>query len=153
VSDEGGEAACWAHLAERGDIEDVHDVERLVRDFYRQAAMDDILGPVFEASHIDWKRHIATLVDFWSWQLLGQREYSGNPLRAHEPAHQRTPFTAEHYARWLSLFRDTVDASFEGPRAEFAKERAAKMATALRRLLSGVSDAGDTPVAPVWRAS
>ncbi|MGZ4807596.1 MAG: group III truncated hemoglobin, partial [Ilumatobacteraceae bacterium] len=104
--DEGGEAPCWAHLFEEPtrDIIDSDDVERLVVDFYREAAMDDVLGPVFAAAHMNWNTHIATLVDFWSWQLLGVQGYEGNPLRAHEPVHQRTPLEPIHYERWLELF-------------------------------------------------
>ncbi len=146
--DEGGDPACWAHLFEtpESDIADRDDVEHFVRDFYRQAAMDDVLGPVFAATEMNWNAHIETLVDFWSWQLFGQRGYVGNPLRAHEPANARTPFGAEHYARWLELFEGTVDNLFAGPVADLAKARARKMATALSRLLTGVSDVGDTPV-------
>ncbi len=53
--EEGGEAPCWAHLlaAPDSDIADRDDIERFVRDFYRQAAMDDVLGPVFVAAGID----------------------------------------------------------------------------------------------------
>ena len=39
-----------AAVDERTDLADRADVESLVRDFYRQAAMDDLLGPVFEAA-------------------------------------------------------------------------------------------------------
>ena len=41
---EGGDPPCWAHLLDdaRGDIVDRHDIEVLVRNFYRDAAMDDI---------------------------------------------------------------------------------------------------------------
>ena len=53
---------------------------------------DDMLGPVFEAADVDWTVHIAKLIDFWAWQLLGDPGYEGNPLRAHEPVHARTPF-------------------------------------------------------------
>ena len=127
---------------DRHDIRDRSDLERLVRDFYRQAAMDDVLGPVFEAAHVDWPHHIATLVDFWEWQLLGGREYVGNPLRAHAPVHGRTPFTEEHYERWLTLFSETVDEDAVGPVAEQAKVRAGKMAAAMRRLLEGSSSDG-----------
>lgn len=122
------------------------DVERLVRDFYRDAAMDDLLGPVFAAAHVDWPQHIATLTDFWCWQLFGERGYVGNPLRAHEPVHARTPFASAHYERWLALFEETVDASFAGPVAELAKARARRMARALRRLLDGGADAGDVAI-------
>lgn len=161
--DEGGEAPCWAHLfadptgPARPDIGGRDDIHVLVRDFYRQAAMDEILGPVFERAKVDWNVHIAVLIDFWSWQLLGERGYEGNPLRAHEPLHERTPFTAAHYERWLELFSGTIDDHFAGPVAELAKGRGAKMAAAMRRLLDhgaeGGSDPGSAPAEPRWVAS
>ena len=158
--DEGGDPPCWSHLVEqaefdasRPDLADRAAIERMVRDFYRDAAMDDVLGPVFHAARVDWPAHIATLVDFWSWQLLGEPGYVGHPLRAHEPVHTRTPLTRVHYERWVSLFHSTIDASFEGPRADAAKQRGSKMAAALARLLSGVSASGTEPIEPVWRAA
>jgi hemoglobin len=146
--DEGGEPACWAHLfpGPRHDIVDRDDVQWLVVEFYRAAAMDDLLGPIFEAAHVDWSVHIPKLVDFWSWQLFGEPRYEGNPLRAHEPSHARTPFRREHYERWLELFGETVDTAFEGATADFAKERAHRMARALRRLLAGQSAPGDESI-------
>ena len=108
--------------------------------------MDDLLGPIFSAAQVDWPTHIATLTDFWAWQLLGQRGYDGNPLRAHEPIHRRCPFADAHFARWLDLFTTTVDIHFVGPHAEAAKQRAAKMAHALERLLA---DQHGDPRAPV----
>lgn len=117
------------------DIATRDDVARFVRDFYRQVAMDDVLGPVFEAADVDWPRHIATLTDFWSWQLLGDDGYDGNPLLVHRPVHARTPFTDAHYERWLQILDDTLDAGFAGPVAETAHVRGRKMAAALRRLL------------------
>jgi hemoglobin len=145
---EGRDPTCWAHLFEAptSDISDRADVDRFVRDFYRHAAMDDLLGPVFAATEMNWNAHIDTLVDFWSWQLLGQRGYVGNPLLAHAPVHARTPFTAEHYERWLELFEVTVDNAFSGPVAKLAKARARKMAAAMRRLLDGVANTGGVPV-------
>jgi len=61
--DEGGDPACWAHLfgTPESDIVDRADVEHFVRDFYRQAAMDDVLGPVFAATQMNWNAHIETL--------------------------------------------------------------------------------------------
>ena len=150
---EGGESACWLHLFddERRDLLDRGDIERLVVAFYRDAAMDDLLGPVFHAARVDWGAHVATLVDFWSWQLLGEPGYEGHPLRAHEPSHARTPFTRAHYDRWIELFCDTVDRSFAGPRSEVAKMRGRKMARAMERLLAGESDDGAAPTKPIWR--
>ena len=142
-----------ADLAQRVDISTRADVELLVRSFYRYAAMDELLGPIFKAADVNWPAHIETLTEFWSWQLLGQPGYVGNPLRAHEPAHTVTPFADEHFERWLDLFTDTVDAHFVGPTADLAKGRGFKMARAMRRLLNGVDDTADAPIAPLWRRS
>lgn len=146
---EGGEAPCRLDefALDRPDIRSRADVERLVRDFYRDAAMDDLLGPVFHAARVDWNHHIARLTDFWMWQLFGERGYEGNPLRFHEPSHARTPFTPAHYERWVELFTDTVTERFAGPVADLAVTRGRKMARALQRLLDGVSDTGEVPTA------
>ena len=153
--DEGGAPPCWSHLFENvhGDIVDRDDIDLLVRNFYRDAAMDDLLGRVFEAAHVNWNAHVATLIDFWAWQLLGEPGYEGQPLRAHEPVHARTPLSHSHYERWVQLFCDTIDTSFCGPRAEVAKGRGRKMASAMERLLSGVSASGMAPIEPLWRGA
>lgn len=150
---EGGDPPCWSHLFEdtRKDIVDRDHIEQLVRNFYRDAAMDDVLGPVFHAAQVNWNAHVATLIDFWAWQLLGEPGYDGQPLRAHEPVHARTPLSHAHYERWVELFCETVDGSFQGPRAEIAKGRGRKMAAAMERLLSGVSASGTAPIEPMWR--
>jgi hemoglobin len=132
----------------RGDLATRGDIERMVRDFYREAAMDDLLGPIFAAAQVDWPAHIARLTDFWSWQLLGEPGYDGNPLRSHAPVHARTPFTCEHYERWIDLFCGTIEAAFEGPIATTAIGRGRRMASALQRLLEGVEDDGDAPIEP-----
>jgi hemoglobin len=142
----GGDPACWAHTFERHDLATRADVERLVRAFYRAAAMDDLLGPVFTAASVSWPDHLATVTTFWMWQLFGVRGYEGNPLRAHAPVHRRTPFGPEHFERWLDLFTETVDEWFEGPTADMAKTRAAKMARAMQRLLAGESADGDVAI-------
>ena len=145
--DDAGEPACLVgrYAFDRDDLRSRADVERLVRDFYREAAMDDLLGPVFEAAHIDWHHHIERITDFWMWQLFGERGYEGNPLRFHEPSHARTPFTPAHYERWVALFTETIDERFAGPVADLAATRGRKMARALQRLLDGVSDEPHVP--------
>jgi hemoglobin len=136
----------------RDDIGTRDDIGRLVQAFYRDAAMDDLLGPIFEAADVDWPEHIETLTEFWSWQLLGERGYDGNPLRAHEPIHARFPFRDAHFQRWLELFTATVDENFCGPIAATAKIRAVKMAHALQRLLGGAHGAPGESGRAFWTA-
>jgi DNA-binding NarL/FixJ family response regulator len=64
--DEGGGPACWADLLEekRSDITSRGDVRQLVVDFYRDVAMDDVLGPIFAAADVNWSMHIPKLTDF-----------------------------------------------------------------------------------------
>jgi hemoglobin len=154
MSELGGEPACWAHLfdGERHDLATRRDVEALVRSFYRAAAMDEELGPVFQAANVHWPHHIDVVTEFWMGQLFGSPGYEGNPLRAHEPVDRRTPLTEVHFARWLELFTETVDEHYEGPVAELAKARATKMARSLRRLLRGRSAPGASQVEVRWRA-
>lgn len=150
---DGGDPACWAHLVdrERTDLATRAEVEELVRTFYRAAATDELLGPVFEAAHVHWPGHIETVTAFWMDQLFGSHGYTGQPLRAHEPVNRIIPFRPEHFARWLALFTETVDELFVGPVADLATTRAAKMARALERLLRGEAAAGDAPVEVTFR--
>jgi truncated hemoglobin YjbI len=150
--DEGGDPACWSHVfdAERHDLATRTDVSTLVRAFYRAAAMDDLLGPVFTAAHVDWLEHLEIVTDFWMDQLFGGPVRRRNPLRSHDAVHRRTPLGDGHFERWLELFTETVDEHFEGPTAELAKARAVKMARALRRLLDGGSASGAEPIEVRW---
>lgn len=142
--EEGGDPACWAHVfdPERHDLATRGDVAALVRSFYRAAAMDDVLGPVFAAAHVDWPEHLEIVTDFWMDQLFGGPVRRLNPLRSHEAVHRRTPLGEPHFDRWLELFTEAVDEHFEGPVAELAKARAVKIARALGRLLQGESATG-----------
>jgi hemoglobin len=126
------------------DLATDDDVERLVRDFYRQAAVDEVLGPVFEAAEVDWVAHIPRVTAFWSWQLLGGRRYDGRPLRSHERVNDLVPFTEAHYERWLELFTETLHDGWSGPVAATAERRARRMARSMRRVLAGEDDPDPT---------
>ena len=98
--DLGGDPPCWSHLLDppERDLCDRTDVAHLVRSFYRRAATDDVLGPVFTAAGVDWPAHIAQLVDFWSWQLFDGTSGAGEsavevirsrpPRAGWDPAHR-----------------------------------------------------------------
>jgi hemoglobin len=126
--------------AGRPDLATEADIEELVRAFYRQAAVDDVLGPVFAAAEVDWAEHIPRVTAFWTWQLLGGRRYDGRPLRSHERVNELVPFTEAHYERWLELFVETVHDRWTGPVADLADRRAHLMARSMRRVLAGDDD-------------
>ena len=93
----------------------------MVRRFYADVAMDDLLGPVFnDVAQVDWSEHLPKLVAFWCRALLGQAGYAGNPFRAHALVHQQQPFTAAHFERWLVLFTETLELGWVGPNVDRA---------------------------------
>ncbi|MFP5577572.1 MAG: group III truncated hemoglobin [Acidimicrobiia bacterium] len=107
------------------DLDSVEEIEEMVRRFYADVAMDDVLGPVFEdVAQVDWSEHLPKLTAFWARALLGEPGYSGNPFRSHAAIHARAPFTPAHFRRWLTLFHETIELGWGGPRADRARELA-----------------------------
>jgi hemoglobin len=113
----------------RADVSSPVDVEQIVRRFYGAVAQDALLGPVFNnVARVDWSEHLPKLTAFWCRALFGTEGYQGNPFAQHRAVHERSPFTAEHFARWLELFEETVDEGWCGERAESMKELARNVA-------------------------
>ena len=79
-------------------------IVRLVHAFYGKVRTDALLGPVFDRKVEDWDEHLRTLVAFWSSIAMGTDSYKGRPL----PAHMGLGIEAEHFTRWLGLFRETA---------------------------------------------
>ena len=101
----------------------------MVRRFYADVAMDDLLGPMFnDVAQVDWSEHLPKLAAFWCRALLGVAGYSGNPFRAHALVHAKQPFTPGHFERWLSLFHETLDLGWVGPNVDRARALAEKVA-------------------------
>ena len=83
-------------------------VALVVRRFYARARADDLIGPIFNRviPEENWPHHIAVITEFWSSMLLGTRSYAGRPM----PKHLAIPDLEDaHFARWLMLFRATVE--------------------------------------------
>lgn len=108
------------------DIENIEDIHLLVNTFYGKVRQDDLIGPIFNAVIQDkWPLHLEKMYAFWQTVLLQEITYGGSPF----PPHAKLPVEKEHFDRWLSLFRETLDTHFEGQKAEEAKWRAERMAT------------------------
>jgi hemoglobin len=118
------------------DLDSPEEIAEMVRRFYADVAQDDLLGPMFnDVARVDWAEHLPKLAAFWCRALLGLPGYAGNPFQAHARVHRQAPFTAAHFERWLSLFHETLDLGWIGPRADRAAELAANVARVHRQQL------------------
>jgi hemoglobin len=100
------------------DISTKTDINLLVRSFYERAAKDELLAPHFE--NVDFEHHFPRMIDFWAFLLLDEAGFQGNVF----DAHRNLKIDETHFTRWLLHFDTTVDALFEGEKAELAKQRA-----------------------------
>ena len=120
------------------DLDDPTEIAEMVRRFYADVAQDDLLAPVFhDVARVDWSEHLPKLTAFWCRVLLSQPGYEGNPYRSHRVVHERRPFTATHFERWLELFRETLDGGWSGPKVVAAKAFANKVAMVHAKQLVG----------------
>lgn len=76
----------------------------LVHRFYDKVRADPVLDPIFAARIIDWKPHLARMVEFWGSVALMTGCYHGSPVSKHADL----PVTWAHFERWLVLFRETA---------------------------------------------
>jgi hemoglobin len=107
------------------DIATLDDIKLLVDTFYTKVADDALLAPIFgERLGDHWAPHLQKMYAFWQTVLLEEYTYNGAPF----PPHAQLPVDSKHFETWLSLFADTLDNLFTGPKAEEAKWRAGKMA-------------------------
>jgi len=107
------------------DISNIEDVRVLVDTFYGKVREDKLIGPIFiGAIGNEWPAHLDKMYRFWQTVLLEEHTYFGSPF----PPHVRMPLEGRHFEAWLVHWNATVDALFQGVKAEEAKWRAAKMA-------------------------
>ncbi|MBA2077384.1 MAG: preprotein translocase subunit TatC [Rhodanobacter sp. 68-29] len=80
-------------------------IATLVDRFYDKVQADPAIGPIFNAAVHDWPEHKRLLTSFWCSVALRAASYRGNPMAVHrgQPA-----IRAEHFVRWLQLWRETT---------------------------------------------
>jgi len=99
---------------------------------------DDLLGPVFEeVAEVDWAEHIPKLIDYWCRVLLHRPGLGGSILAPHRRVHSIEPLTLEHCDRWYQLWVRSVDQGWAGPRADQAKDHAAKIMSSIASRVIG----------------
>src|SRR5471030_198311 len=109
---------------------DESNIRELVDVFYRRVDDDLLLGPIF-ARELDgrWDAHLAKMTTFWSSLVLGTKGCKGNVQEAHRPLDDIEP---QHFARWLTLFLDTVETRYEPAAAVQFMEPALRIAQSLQ---------------------
>lgn len=126
------------------DIETRADIDTLIEVFYERAMNDTEIGYIFTGiAKLDLEKHLPIIGDFWESLLLGGKNYQlrgRNPLQIHAELNEKTPLKAEHFRRWLEIFRATVDEMFAGERANFAKSRAEAIANRMKNFIRNVPD-------------
>ena len=116
----------------RKDITQRKDIERLVNSFYDKVKQDPEIGPIFmDVAKVNWEKHLPVMYDFWENIIFQTGNYTGNPMTAHFRIHEKNPFTKAHFTRWLALFQETLNDSFEGQNTELARQRALSIATVM----------------------
>jgi hemoglobin len=119
------------------DIETAQDVKRLVDAFYAKVNCDELLAPIFnETANVDWPAHLPTMYRFWESLLFRSGNYQGAPF----PKHAVLPVQQAHFERWLTLFAETVDENFAGPKSKEAKIRAVCIADTFARRMGVLTD-------------
>ena len=109
------------------DIASREDIDALMLRFYGRAMSDPLIGPLFtDVAQLDLEHHLPVIGDFWESTLFGSGVYSRhrrNPLLVHAELDRKARLEPQHFRRWLELFTASVDESFAGVRAEYAKQR------------------------------
>jgi len=108
-------------------------IETLVRRFYAAVQADPFLGPVFAARIADWESHLQRMMAFWSSVALMSGRYHGQPMQKHLPL----PIHADHFDRWLAIFKETALEVCPPKAAAHFLERAQRIAESLELGIAG----------------
>lgn len=104
------------------DLENKADIEKFLTEFYSVALKNEVLKDKF--IHLNMAHHIPLITNFWSSIIFFDQSYDGNPFIKHK----EMQLNAEHFAVWLQLFHQTLDAMYEGTNAGEMKKRADSIA-------------------------
>lgn len=125
-------------------------IHGVVHGFYDRIRKDELLAPVFDGAipPQDWPAHLDKMCAFWSATLLRTDRYDGRPL----PPHLAIPeLEEEHFRRWLSLFRDTVDQFCPPEVANLFLDRALRIAHSFRLAIAFHRGEDSMRIVPISR--
>jgi hemoglobin len=107
------------------ELENREDIKLLIDTFYKKILIDDKIGFFFtKVIKLDWSKHIPIMYDFWETTLLGVAKYNGNPMLKHIELNAMEAIKAEHFERWISIWKETIQENFVGEISEQAIKKA-----------------------------
>ena len=122
--------------AVKPDMDSRANIERFVDLFYERMLADEILAPIFvDVAEIDLAVHLPHIKDYWCKLLLREQGYQRHTMNIHRQLHGKRALREEDFERWLAFFVTTVDANFQGPYAERARQVAASIAANMKKSL------------------
>lgn len=104
-------------------------IRDLVHAFYARVRCDPLIGPIFNARVDDWPAHLDKLCAFWSSVTLMTGRYKGTPMHVHA---ELPAISAEHFQRWLTLFRATAHDVCPEDAARLFVDRSERIAESLQ---------------------
>ncbi|PKN57042.1 MAG: preprotein translocase subunit TatC [Deltaproteobacteria bacterium HGW-Deltaproteobacteria-14] len=127
-------------------------VAAMVHGFYAKVREDAVLGPVFDRRVDDWPVHLERMVLFWRTVLRCEPAFKpalrGAPPQLHQ---QIAELRRDHFERWLALFAETVEATFDAEPARYVLECAERIGASLSRHLDPVPTGPDGSASPSAR--
>ena len=127
-------------MVKKADIKSKKDIIQLVEHFYSAALPDPVIGFFFtQVSPIELDEHVMKVAEFWHAILFGYDPLSDSNasksikqlLKVHREVDMKARIQTGHFTRWLHLFFASIDALYEGERANALKDRATKMASSM----------------------
>lgn len=115
------------------DIANRKDIETLIDTFYKKVINDDLISVFFtETVELDWKIHIPIMYNHWESVLFGNATYKGNPMIKHIELNAKKHLEPEHFDRWLTIWRNTIQENFSGKNADEAIQKAENIAELMK---------------------
>jgi hemoglobin len=114
------------------DIQNLEDIKLFSDIFYQKLLADERIKHYFVT--LDLLHHMPRIYGFWNMILFGDTTYKTNMMEAHISLNLKK----EDFPIWLRHFESSINANFEGEKAEEAISRANAIAMTMRYKLLGI---------------
>lgn len=116
-------------MSKKPDLDSAGNIKLFVDSFYEKVLADDLLAHIFtDVAEIDVNVHIPIIRSYWEKLLLNDDTYTRHTMNIHRNAHAKFPFSEPEFDRWLSLFKQTANDSYQGPNTDRAVQVASSIA-------------------------